>query len=190
MTTQNSSAIIVQLTSLPPTGLAVETTLDASGLNARLKEGRPTDIVFTGPAQVKFVVTPSIDGFLARGSIKAPYTQCCGRCDDRLPREVETAVNIVLKPRPAGTPMHDRDFAEDIGLSFYSGDSVDMTPLLEELLILQLSFFWHPPDLASGACSTCGIAPQRFASGEEPEKAPSQNFGNLLKEARKRGGQG
>ena len=64
-------------------------------------------------------------------------------------------LTFVLKPHVEDTAEHQLD-AEDLSLSFYSGDEVDLAPLLREAMILALPTRPLCSEDCQGLCPHCG----------------------------------
>jgi hypothetical protein len=79
----------------------------------------------------------------------------------------------------------DLDYEDDIGISFFEGDQVDLEPLFQELLILPLKLFWSPPCSPDGTCTHCNKVVGILKEAEEATapKAATFSLAELLKKA-------
>lgn len=79
----------------------------------------------------------------------------------------------------------DLDYEDDIGISFFEGDQVDLEPLFQELLILPLEPFWSPPCSPDGTCTHCNkvVGIPKEAEDSATPKAATFSLAELLKKA-------
>jgi uncharacterized metal-binding protein YceD (DUF177 family) len=173
----------IRLTDLSSQGLSIDQTISKDALNARLREGRECDITFIDPPRVQMLVVPTARGAQTKGTVTARYRQACGACSDPVERSLEVEANFILEQKPAdaaGT-AGDEDL-DDVGISFFEGDSFDLEDLIQEDLILGLSLYWHPPRNERGDCEVCGRNVARELKGHVD--APTR-LGELLDAAKK-----
>lgn len=175
----------IRLSDLSPDGIRIKDSISLEALNGRLQEGRGSDIVFTSEPEVDLLVTGSVSGGEASGTIKASYKQPCARCSLCCGRLAQSKFRFILKPRNSAA----EDASDDIGLIYFDGDHIDLEDALQESLILCLSLFWSPALDESGKCSECGdVFPVEAA-----EKSTGTRLGALLEAAQsktKAGGKG
>jgi uncharacterized protein len=92
------------------------------------------------------------------GRFRGEFRAVCGRCAEEYTFTLDRPFEFVLIPDPAKA---DRKAAElhrdDLGLSFYSGDEVDLAPLIAEQVILALPTQPLCTENCRGLCSNCGI---------------------------------
>src|SRR5581483_9509895 len=70
------------------------------------------------------------------GAIHATVVGTCARCLEEYRFPLDQQFRFVLMPRTAGGPESARLTAEDMALSTYEGDEIDLTPLVDEQAIL------------------------------------------------------
>jgi uncharacterized protein len=87
-----------------------------------------------------------------QGSVEGTVTATCARCLDDFERPLRRDFRFVILPRPAV----DDDEGDDEGVDHYSGDDLDLTPLVTEQALLALdSMPLCSPD-CRGLCAGCG----------------------------------
>ena len=79
----------------------------------------------------------------------------CARCLDDYPFSLHKEFTFVLKPQ-AEQAADEELTGEDVALSFYQGDEVDLAPLVRETLILSLPTIPLCSDECRGLCPHCG----------------------------------
>lgn len=113
-------------------------------------------------------------GIQVEGTLSLAYTLTCGRCTVQRTREAEVAVNWVLMPQEELTKDQLRPHelielsTDDLDVSFYSDDEVDLNELVREAILLFLD-----PNSACGeeecdARLTELLKTQREADGDAP----------------------
>ena len=180
--------MLVRLSEIPTHGLKITDTLDLERLNARLHEGsRSEGIVFTSAPKVNLTLHPAGQGAESKGTLECDYVQDCSLCNDGVPRTISTKAEILFRPRPPDVDPDDPDYFDDVGVSFFSGDQVDLEPILQECLILALSIFWHPEQDKKGNCTHCGkecsLKELRDDKDLDLSVPQSTSLGELLKKA-------
>ena len=173
----------IRLTDIPAAGLPVSEILPQDSINQRLAEGRDVGIRFIEGLPVELTVYKSASGAETKGTVKTRYLQPCARCADGVERELELQTNYILQPRPQFLDKNEEEqFEDDIGISYYEGEHVDLEDLIQESIILSLSIYWHPDEDAKGACVLCH---QQVRAADPVKKVAPKgaSLGELLKKA-------
>ena len=92
-----------------------------------------------------------------RGEIAGQIVFTCGRCMEDQLSEVQTDVEFVLMPREKWQERYEGAEeielqAEDLDVSFYDGESIDLEPLIREALLLDLPVYAACSEEAREAC--------------------------------------
>jgi uncharacterized protein len=90
-----------------------------------------------------------------RGQFGAAVAGTCARCLETYPFTLREPFTFVLKPQVSHAGEQELA-AEDLSLSFYSGDEVDLAPLVRETMILALPTRPLCKDDCRGLCPHCG----------------------------------
>jgi uncharacterized metal-binding protein YceD (DUF177 family) len=177
----------IRISDIPHEGLAVKESLSLENLNARMREGEDHGIEFISPPQVELMVFKTPQGAETRGKVTSRYRQPCSLCIEGVERDLEVEANLIFKAkpldlenRPAGE--EDEDYIDDVGISYFEGEHLDLEAIIQESIILSLSIYWHPPVDKSGNCQVCG---KRSASGQCVSQAEEKplTLGQLIKAA-------
>lgn len=125
-------------------------------MNDRLAAG-PHDFRFARPLDVHLEHYRADDDLVFSGSIRTAARGECARCTEEFPLEVEAPFQFVLQPE-AGRDDDDRNQlrGEDLALSTYAGDEIDLAPLVEEQVLLALPTRALCKEDCRGLCPTCG----------------------------------
>jgi uncharacterized metal-binding protein YceD (DUF177 family) len=173
----------VRISDIPHTGLKVSDILPLDALNARMAEGQSKDILFTEAPRVDLVVMRTQSGAETKGTVQTKYRQQCSRCLEDADRELKIPADFILQPKSGAEEALDEgdaSFTDDVGISYFEGDNIDLESLLQEALILSLTLYWAPACDAQGNCVQCGLNRSKFESYDEP---PGNSLGKLLKKA-------
>lgn len=93
-----------------------------------------------------------------RGSIKTEIELLCDRClaPNRSPLEIEFDTRFIPQAAAVGETDNVELLTEDLGLSAYEGDSVDLDELVREQILLALPTRHLCRDDCKGLCQKCG----------------------------------
>ena len=125
-------------------------------LNAMLRAGDSRDYEFTSVLAVDVRFYRAVLDLFFDGSFRGMATATCARCLDSFPLTVAKEFSLVLTPE---TPLSGEIelAAGDLAESFYSGDEVDLTPLVYEQVLLALPTRPLCDENCRGLCPQCGI---------------------------------
>ena len=87
-----------------------------------------------------------------RGSIEGEVTAMCARCLDEFERPLRRDFRFVILP----CPVAGDDSGDDEGVDHYSGDDLDLSPLVTEQALLALDSMPLCSQECRGLCAGCG----------------------------------
>jgi uncharacterized protein len=90
------------------------------------------------------------------GTVHAEVHGRCARCLGDYAFALDVPVAIVLTPAAAAEPVSGALREEDIGLAYYEGDEIDLTPLVHEQALLALPTRPLCAEDCRGLCPRCG----------------------------------
>ena len=173
----------IRLTDIPTAGLTISETIPPDALNERLKVGNDQGFSFVEGLNVSLKVFKTATGAETKGSVTSRYRQPCARCADGVERELVLDTNYILQQRPDIIRGHEaEEYEDDIGITYYDGEHIDLDDLIQETIILSLSIYWHPDEDKNGNCGFC----KRNVNA--PEKAKPAVSGISLNELLKKAG--
>ena len=124
-------------------------------LNARLDRGAHDYRVPRGlEVRVEFYRS-GLDVFF-NGALHGQVIGTCARCLEEYAFELDHPFVFVLEPRAVAPSESARLSAEDLALSYYEGDQIDLTPLVHEQMILALPTRPLCAEACRGLCAQCG----------------------------------
>ncbi len=96
---------------------------------------------------------------LLRGRLSGTLTLTCSRCLAPFSAPAEAAFDLLLAPGPAPVrPAGEEELsAEELDMDFYTGDTLDLEPLLKEQVILLLPVKPLCAEDCQGLCPRCGV---------------------------------
>jgi len=122
-------------------------------LGKQLRHGDVSDFDFPAATQVEIAFHRTGDELFFRGHVASRPIGHCARCLEDYEFELETDFNLVMMPK---TPEAIAGSAEDLDLSFYDGEEIDLSPAVREQLILALPTRPLCREDCRGLCSQCG----------------------------------
>lgn len=130
-------------------------TENVDELNARLDRGTRDYRVPAGLGVDVEYYRAGLDLFF-RGALHGEVLGTCARCVEEYTFGLDQPFSFVLTPRAAATTGPAALSVDDLMLSSYAGDEVELTPLVYEQAILALPTRPLCRDTCRGLCSRCG----------------------------------
>ena len=126
-----------------------------SEINEALATTGVVDYQFQAPVPVELRDYRLGDDLFFHGRFDGTVTGTCARCLADYPFPLKDDFTFVLKPAQ-GAEAEEESAEEDLSLSFYEGDEVDLSPLLRESMMLSLPTRPLCADDCRGLCPRCG----------------------------------
>jgi uncharacterized protein len=113
-----------------------------------------------------------------RGSLHGEVLGSCSRCLEEYPFGLDHPFVFVLAPRAAATVESPALKPDDMALSYYEGEEIDLTPLVHEQVLLALPTRPLCGEGCRGLCPRCGANLNAGACGC-PAPAPDPRLAVL-----------
>jgi uncharacterized protein len=142
---------------IPESPRELEFSENIEELNETFAQGKSGDFRFPPLADVDLVCYRSGRELFFHGSFRAQIDSVCSRCLKEFSMPVEQEFDFVLSPAPlrsAGATEELRP--EELGLSYYSGDEINLGPLIREQVMLALPTRPLCAEVCRGLCGGCG----------------------------------
>ncbi|HEY8515693.1 MAG TPA: DUF177 domain-containing protein [Candidatus Binatia bacterium] len=124
-------------------------------LNQRLEDAGAHDFSLASPLEVDVTYYRAGDDLYFEGHCSTVAEGTCARCLETFSLPLATPFEFVLtKALPHEVKQELK--TEDLALSFYSGDEIDLTPLVGEQAILALPTRAVCREDCRGLCPACG----------------------------------
>ncbi|TMB02173.1 MAG: DUF177 domain-containing protein [Deltaproteobacteria bacterium] len=147
-------------------------------LNARLERGVHDYRVPRGlDVRVEYY-RAGLDVFF-HGSLHGEVVGTCARCLEEYAFGLDHPFVFVLEPRAVAPSESARLSSDDLALSYYEGDEIDLTPLVHEQIILALPTRPLCGESCRGLCPRCGANLNAGACGC-PAAPPDPRLAVLL----------
>ncbi|MHB8069963.1 MAG: YceD family protein [Desulfobaccales bacterium] len=146
----------VPIASIPPEGLEKEMDLGEKYFS-RWREEDP-ELEFSN-AQINGSVRLEKHGrdILVRGALKGQLQLACGRCLEEFGGPVDVDFDLLLVPSPGSMQGEDEELsAADLDVDYYSGETVDLEPIIREQIILTVPLKPLCTEDCKGICPSCG----------------------------------
>jgi DUF177 domain-containing protein len=125
-------------------------------LNGLLIHGQVCDFEFPAAAEVRVDYYRAGQELFFQGHISGSVVGHCARCLEEYTFDIDKEFHIVLVPKlPLAEDVELGD--DDLDLSFYEGDTVELSPLVLEQIILALPTRPLCRETCKGLCPTCGV---------------------------------
>ncbi len=127
-----------------------------AGLNRILDQGPPREFRLEGPISVTLSYYRAGTNIFLSGGLRALTRAVCARCAEEFATPHERSFQFVLTPQAIGYGEAAGLRGEDLELSVYEGDEIDLAPLVREQMLLSLPT--HPlcAEQCRGLCPRCG----------------------------------
>jgi uncharacterized protein len=127
-------------------------------LNSLLAKGKYRDFNFPSVLNGRLLYYRSGQELFFHGSFRGRFEGCCSRCLTDYPFDVEKSFDLVLVPNPARSDRKVEELRpEELGLSYYSSDVIELAPLIEEQVLLALPTRPLCREDCRGLCGGCGV---------------------------------
>lgn len=125
-------------------------------LNALLVHGQVCDFEFAAPAEVRTQYYRAGHELFFQGEVHGGVIGHCARCLEEYVFEFAKDFSVVLVPRQQlaeDVALND----DDLDLSYYDGEEIDLSPLVREQIILALPTRPLCRESCRGLCPQCGV---------------------------------
>jgi len=150
----------VHLDAIKDTGLRLDFELDPfrdEGLKAVVDDG---EAAFTAPIRVTLALNRVSDSVEVRGRVSTRLQLTCGRCLATYEQELDREIFCTYAPAP---PERDHPTAgdlelsaDDVGLVFFDGDTIDTADAVREEIMAAIPFRPLCREDCRGLCPRCG----------------------------------
>jgi uncharacterized protein len=132
-----------------------ETTED---LNEIYRERQVRDFQFPPSMEIELVYYRSGRELFFRGSFGGLVQAHCSRCLEPYGFHLSNEFEFMLVPASLQSGQKAGEISRDeIGLSYYSGEEINLTPLIREQVLLALPTRAVCEENCRGLCSGCGV---------------------------------
>jgi uncharacterized protein len=116
------------------------------------------DFRLRGPVELSGDIRKDAKKVRLTGHLRATLECDCGRCLEPFAVPADTTFDLLFLPAAANAGTDDQEVAEDdLGVSFYKDDVIDLRQVIREQFYLALPMKPLCRDSCQGLCPVCGI---------------------------------
>jgi len=162
---------------IPQSPKEISFSENIAGLSDIYSKYRSGDFRFPPRLDVKLVYYRSGRQLFFQGSLRGTFEGSCSRCLSEYTFELNKDFEFVLSPAVSKPDRKIEELSrEDLGLSYYSTDEIDLMPLILEQVLLALPTRPLCDENCRGFCAGCGANLNQeacvcSAAGDDPRMA-------------------
>jgi uncharacterized protein len=130
---------------------------EESWLGERLAGETQRSFCFTDPIKIRLKLSRAGKVILLRSRIEAKVEWICARCLTPFSKTVTSEFTTSLKPKPDFPLAEEVELnRQDLETDFYEGEEIDVTPLVQDQILLSLPAKAICDEECRGLCARCG----------------------------------
>ena len=142
---------------IPPEGRKEEYVENESWLEGRLGDEARRNFRFRGPIHIRASLSRSGHVLLIHSRSEIQVDWVCARCLELFPLTLTSEYSTSLKPKPDSALVEELELSrEDLETEFYQGEEIDITPLMQDQVLLSLPSKALCREDCRGLCPHCG----------------------------------
>jgi uncharacterized protein len=151
-----SNSLKINVANIPEEGLKYVLSEDGSRFKECLADSDDTDFKLC-KVDVDCLITKTSTTVFIKGKLSATIMSYCSRCLEDVSVPVGGDFVYTLIPAKAETREDVELTAEELEISYYQGDFIDLTSIICEQIILQIPIKTPCREECKGLCPRCGI---------------------------------
>jgi uncharacterized protein len=150
-----ANSLEINVVNIPDEGLKYVLSEDGSRFKECLIDTADADFTLN-KVDVDCLITKTSTTVFIKGKLSALITNCCSRCLENVSVAIGGDFTYTLVPAKAETREDLELTAEELEISHYQGDFIDLTAIICEQVILQIPIKILCKEECSGLCPQCG----------------------------------
>jgi len=147
----------ISVDAIPQSPKEIQFSESIEELNEVYRQSNDREFNFPPKLAVELTYYRSGQDIVFHGRLNGEVSARCGRCLDDYYFEMDKHFDFVLTPDPAKSGRRAEELSrDDLGLSYYSGDEIDLAPLIAEQVILAMPTRPLCRESCRGLCGACG----------------------------------
>ena len=148
----------ISVDEIPESPKEIEFSANVDELNETYAKSPAREFRFPPLIEVSGLCYRSGRQLFFHGMFHGRLESTCSRCLKDFSLPVEHKFDIVLSPKPPQASASTEELRpEDLGLSYYSGDEINLEPLVREQVLLALPTRPLCAEDCRGLCDGCGL---------------------------------
>jgi uncharacterized protein len=146
----------INILNIPEDGLALQFSLEGGSFSALMSE---KDKLYygLGKVDVSGSVRKARQNIFFAGTLETVMKTECSRCLEAVPFPLKAEFNYTLLPEVGSVKEEVELKTEDLDVGYYSGEVVDLAPIIFEQMMLQIPMKVLCNESCKGLCILCGI---------------------------------
>jgi uncharacterized protein len=150
-----SISLKINVATIPEEGLSLTLSEDGKRFDKCLRDGDHTDFSLR-KVDLRCQINITSGTIFVRGNLSVLLDIACSRCLEDVSLPIGGDFTYSLLPGEPETKEDVELTAEDLDISYYSGDFIDLTPIICEQIILHIPFKALCSEECKGLCPHCG----------------------------------
>jgi uncharacterized protein len=149
--------MIIRLDDITQSPKAIRFTQKIEDLNEIYGEGQVRDFHFPHFLDLDLTYYRAGSDLFFQGTFRGSFEGHCSRCLRQYAFALDKQFEFVLSPDPRTADKKVGELSRDeLGLSYYSGEEINLTPLIREQVLLALPTRPLCEEVCRGLCGICG----------------------------------
>ena len=147
----------LKIEEIPHSGFHLKKVLDADSLMGISRDNRGVGFTFDAPISLDLKVAKSKRDVFIHGRIATRLIMKCSRCLGKFDYPLISNFECIFSPSEYRSTTEDLELEiQDLGLSFYQDEEIDISEVVLEQIILDIPFKSLCHDNCRGLCNECG----------------------------------
>ena len=151
-----SNSLKINVVAIPEEGLNFVFSEDGKWFEECFPDSGEPDFSLR-KVDVQCQITRASSTIFIKGNLSVLLGICCSRCLEDVNLPVDGDFSYTLVPAKTDTKDELELQAEELEISYYQGDFIDLTPIICEQIILQIPIKPLCSEECKGLCPHCGI---------------------------------
>lgn len=142
---------------IPEEGLEIQADASKDWFGNLVQDAFQEDYQKGGALSLTLRLTRTCDNVSLTGTVEINLRPSCDRCLEAFSRHITIPLDVDLLPyRKEDSGEKEEGDAEDLNVSFYKGEEIDVSQILREMLVLEIPFRYLCSESCKGLCPRCG----------------------------------
>ena len=148
----------IPISDIPQSPKEIQFSESIEALNEIYGRSASWDFRFPPFLNVDLLYYRSGEELFFRGRFSGTFQGCCSRCLTIYSFDLAKEFDLALIPRPVKSERGAEELTrDDLGLSYYSTEEINLTPLITEQVMLALPTRPLCAESCRGLCGGCGV---------------------------------
>ena len=145
----------VRVGDIPIEGYDIPVEMTAAKVEAKLKDLEGEKVMLAAPLEGRLRLAPTGSRIVTRGFLRTVLRAVCARCLEEF--ELPVAEEVFVVYAPIGDYQTEEELeAESLNQELYTGEEIDLWPIVQEQLLLALPIKPLCREDCLGLCPFCG----------------------------------